>query len=1119
MKKVLACLLSLAILAGLMPTFYVAAATDETNFEPVTLRITATGTPGSGVKRLVADATVLPFTVTREGQLEGCLLNGTITYTGSVEGYSKTIPFVDVPLRSAPVRDSADKINLDFVVPDGYTIEMENQEHNAGKYSYNLTLSPAPAAGKVTVYNFEPFKIRFVTRGASTYGKRIVIKNDFPFDVSNTDTLKGCLLNGTVTYTGPDDYSPTVPFVDVEVKAQPIRNDGNISLDFTVPDGYTIKGENDQAEYFTWDLTISPKPAPEGDVPQEGTTFFVVPDNFKDNLGTWSIESNGGYTILYSGQPETKTDTFTGIVIPETGTYNIYSYTRDFATNAPGSRFARISVNGTTLTDAGKHGMEGYQWEKIGEMTLTKDSVAEVRFLSTSGSHSRTAAIMFTTLDDYLPAADKLNADVELYKAESAKLNLSVSGTHLYLPAAAFASDMGDWRTEGTGISHLFSSNNKELQKPATALIEVPKDGTYYVWGYAKDYTSNSQGSRHAKIGINGTVLENKIGQHGATEDTGTPGSYGWTLAGKVVLKAGRATVSVHDTSFNYARVKAVLLTTDEAFTGFPQETTGNATDYPATIIDGFIDISNFSSYGNKVSYTLKNRTDTAIAAGARVITTLYSADGTLADTNITTLNDGLGAKKSTDQISFVMSPTSEWATGKVMVWESLGKFNPLRDFLSFEFQQEDYANPDDNAGANFGTVSSYMLDYEFAKDIYANEYYNRDGLSNTLLKLQNGEDVTIAYLGGSITEQNTWRTYTTKWFEDTYTGKVNEVNIGLSGTGAELAVCRIDQDILVHNPDLIFIEYAVNGGAAKDMEGMVRKVWEHDPTTDICFVYTTTTSNYSVYAQGNVHEYARVYDEVAEYYGVPSVYFGKQAFDLYDQGKLTLSGSKEEGKILYTTDGIHPTVDGGWLAAGAIARSVVNMEKIFDKATYTETAHVMPEEYFDEAPWVNAASSTDWSKMKFEGTWMDCSLDASGNFQNFEYTGGYLNQFKKLFPTMQGTKVPGSSVTVKFRGTDIGVFEAGGQYSGQLRVIVDGVELTKKLVLYHASYDSKLRHQYYFIDSLPYGEHTVTFILDSEMPDKSALQNKNPNDTLYERNEFYLGRILLNGELLDVNE
>ena len=68
-----------------------------------------------------------------------------------------------------------------------------------------------------------------------------------------------------------------------------------------------------------------------------------------------------------------------------------------------------------------------------------------------------------------------------------------------------------------------------------------------------------------------------------------------------------------------------------------------------------------------------------------------------------------------------------------------------------------------------------------------------------------------------------------------------------------------------------------------------------------------------------------------------------------------------------------------------------------------------------------------------------------------------------------------------------------------------------------YCNYDSKPRHQVYYIPALPYGEHTVTFELDSNMPDKSALQNQNPNDTNYEKNELYVGRIVSDGEILQI--
>ncbi|MBQ9937559.1 MAG: hypothetical protein IJO86_04425 [Oscillospiraceae bacterium] len=695
---------------------------------------------------------------------------------------------------------------------------------------------------------------------------------------------------------------------------------------------------------------------------------------------------------------------------------------------------------------------------------------------------------------------------------------LSTKGTHLYLPFSAFESDMGSFRYEQIPAEYLFGQTNASIRYPATALIEVPLGATYYVWGYAKDYTSNNQGKRYAEIMIDGAKLPDKIGQHGKIEDTGVNGSFGWTKAGSITLSAGRHTVGIIDSSNNYARVAAVLLTTDESFEGFEQGSIGNASDYPATVIEDIIDVSTVSSYGNKVGYTLKNRTNELIPA-AVVITALYDADGKMVGKNVETFKN-LAAKTSAQPSSLILSPEGEWIRGEIIVYEDLESLKPLCEPIEFSYLAEDYASPDDKAGSDFGTVTGYMLDYTFKNNTYKNEFFNRAGIYNTLSKLHKGEDVTIAYLGGSITQMDTWRTYTTKWFDDTYKSKITEVNIGLAGTGADLAVCRIDGEILVHNPDLVFIEYAVNGGAPKDMEGMVRKVWKHNPKADICFVYTTTTENYSVYSKGEIPKYAAIYEEVAKYYNIPSVFFGNQAFDLYEQGKLTLSAAKAEaGKILYTTDGVHPTTDGGWLAAGAIARSVVNMEKSFDKESYVITNHTMPEKTYDAAPWINAAYSTDWSKMKFEGEWFDCPLDESGNFQNYDYTGGYLFMFKRLFKNFRGTKKAGSSVTVKFRGTDIGLFEAGGQYSGQLNVIIDGTEMENKLMLYNKYYDSKLRHQYYFIRDLTYGEHTVTFILDSEMPDKSALKNQNPSDDLYEKNELYLGRILLNGEILDANE
>ena len=92
--------------------------------------------------------------------------------------------------------------------------------------------------------------------------------------------------------------------------------------------------------------------------------------------------------------------------------------------------------------------------------------------------------------------------------------------------------------------------------------------------------------------------------------------------------------------------------------------------------------------------------------------------------------------------------------------------------------------------------------------------------------KAQKGEEVTIAYLGGSITqgagakpistESYAYRSYT--MFKQRF-GKGNGDNVkfikaGAGGTCSELGLTRYDLDVLRHGtvvPDIVFLEYAVN--------------------------------------------------------------------------------------------------------------------------------------------------------------------------------------------------------------------------------------------------------------------------------------------------------------------
>ncbi|MBQ2967998.1 MAG: SGNH/GDSL hydrolase family protein [Clostridia bacterium] len=518
--------------------------------------------------------------------------------------------------------------------------------------------------------------------------------------------------------------------------------------------------------------------------------------------------------------------------------------------------------------------------------------------------------------------------------------------------------------------------------------------------------------------------------------------------------------------------------------------------------------VKDLFSAGVNTSFCISNMTQTPITK-AKAYVVAYNASGKMVD--VCSQDFALEAYTATKKLEVVFEPTEPWTNGKVFLFNVEKGIEPLVDTVSFAYQDPDFAVPD-YGGEDYGTVAKddWRLD-----ETHAGEFNIRNGAPNFWAKVEKGEEVTLAFIGGSVTQGYTWCGSLLRYFRATYPNVTfNDHNIGLSGTGTEVGVIRLSNDVFPLKPDIIFIEYGGNGGTDPQMEGMFRKIRAFDPSIDIVMVNTMHADWYQTYKSGDLPSNIKRFEKIAEHYGVPSASFGPQVVDYYDEGKLTLSGNQQDGKVLYAKDGIHPTENGGQLAGGAVVRSLIAMREV----GVTEKAHTMPTA-INSDNWEKASSVgfSDFDKVKFEGSWFDCLNDGSGSNYgtNYPYTGGYVTTFKKIFPVgMKGTATAGAKVTVKFKGCTVGLFEAGGQYSGQVKVTVDGVPQDKVMRLY-CNYDSKPRHQIYYIDALPYGEHVVTFELDSTMPDKSALQNKNPNDTLYQKNELYVGRLVSDGEIL----
>jgi len=193
------------------------------------------------------------------------------------------------------------------------------------------------------------------------------------------------------------------------------------------------------------------------------------------------------------------------------------------------------------------------------------------------------------------------------------------------------------------------------------------------------------------------------------------------------------------------------------------------------------------------------------------------------------------------------------------------------------------------------------------------------NGLANVFAKLNSGQSAKIAYIGGSVTQNPGWRDNVTAWFNSKYPGKITEVNAGWSGTGSLIGAMRLARDVLAYNPDLIFIEFAINDETSDSLtfvrensEGMVRQIWQQNPSIDICFIETISYYIEAPYLSGYYPTTVQAHYDVCDLYGIPSVNVG---WALYLQ---VLGGTSWES-LTYNGDRVHPNTAGSLIYSNAV--------------------------------------------------------------------------------------------------------------------------------------------------------------------------------------------------------
>ena len=174
--------------------------------------------------------------------------------------------------------------------------------------------------------------------------------------------------------------------------------------------------------------------------------------------------------------------------------------------------------------------------------------------------------------------------------------------------------------------------------------------------------------------------------------------------------------------------------------------------------------------------------------------------------------------------------------------------------------------------------------------------------------KAGRGEDITVGFLGGSITmgcnasdESKRYVNRIFAHFQEMFPkSEMTLVNGGIGATTSQFGAARLYDDVLRFDPDIVFVEFSVNDDNndkhfQETYESCLRKILTYK-TEPACMVINNLFYDTGFNAQ-------EIHNEAAAFYGVPAI-----SVRDYDWPRLQ-SGELKRDDL--TADGLHPNDKG----------------------------------------------------------------------------------------------------------------------------------------------------------------------------------------------------------------
>lgn len=338
---------------------------------------------------------------------------------------------------------------------------------------------------------------------------------------------------------------------------------------------------------------------------------------------------------------------------------------------------------------------------------------------------------------------------------------------------------------------------------------------------------------------------------------------------------------------------------------------------------------------------------------------------------------------------------------------------------------------------------------------------------SNFLRKAARHKDISVAFLGGSITAGKGWRDLVTGYLEREYPQtKWSFLNAGIPSLGSVPHAFRFERDVLAHGKvDLLFIESAVNDLAnetpashqMRALEGIIRHARRANPDMDIVLMAFADESKLSDYAAGKVPTEVNVHEKVAKHYKLPFLNLAEEVFKRIEAGEFTWKDDFVN---------LHPSPFGHRLYFRTIRRMIELSERASGGKSYRLPSQIDIASY-SQGRYVPVHVSEDRRGFRVDPSWKP--------MDNVGTRPGFVD-----VPMLVGEE-GGSSFEFSFEGNAVGIALVSGPDAGIIRYSIDGgKEQTKNLF---TQWSRSLHLPWYLVlgDELDLGKHTLRVTLLEE--------------------------------------